>query len=1057
MGSSGSPLLVLVLSSLALGVAAPATAAVPGDLIGRAVVEIVVEGASDGPSGTSAREVFGIRVGDTLEAAAVRLGIKRVFLTGTWADVRVYGEPRGAAGVRLILHVEPDLLIGEVVLLTSGALPPSRLRPAIRLTPGDRFRPESVEEARRALKRAAADLGWPAAEVETSIEPLRGGEQRLRFVVELGTPTRIESVELSGDPKLARAEVLREIGVVAGQPFDRLELEQGLGRVKERLVEARHLAAAASILEIDYGETQRAVRLRVRVVAGPRYRIDYVGNHAIADAYLRVHLNEARLGALDASARARGIRRIETFYKDAGYARVRVTIDEVPAYKPWSRDAERILRFIVEEGPRVIVSELFVEGGEAKDGRGLAADMLAFVVSEMPSGGLIQRLDVGDALAVLGDGRRRREPERPVDVYEVASSFLPQLAGDPVYIERVFEAAAQRLADRYRKDGFLGVEVKGPEPIWLDDGATVRIRYRIEEGLQTRVAGVRFTPEPTLPLAELLEEVTLEPGAAADLYAIEETRLTLQRNLRERGFPFARVEERLERLSEPGLAELIYEIEEGPRVRLGKIRVRGNTNTQEFVIVDRVVLREGDYFAASKVEESRQRLLRTGLFTAVSIGFLDDKADAEVRDLLVEVRERKLNAVEPGFGGSIEDGPRVFLSYERRNIFGLGVGMRARAQVNYPRLLYPFLFPLKATGAASDDSPDGRFFLEEPELLRALLFLEGQGLIGAEIPKVYGLPFDARLFVDGVFLREIRQSFTLLKGSVLTGFDAQPFQWLTIGPQLEAEVSDFNCPNLDTLGIGCGEGASGLTRRTDAGTLGQLTMRLLSSMDLRDDPFRPHAGFFSSFATDVAFGAGVLRDSGQGAGDVESNFIRLSGTASGYVPLGPEATLALTVRGGNIFPLTTLTPGTPNYVPLFKRFYLGGTSSLRGFNADVLLPSDDENWPATQRDPNPDIDPASISSLGGNFFVNARAELRLGVVGDLELGTFVDVGQLANDVVNVQLAGFAIGAGLGMRYNTPVGPFAVDFGWKVIDGQRRLPPLLPDRAVPNLHLSIGYF
>ena len=86
-----------------------------------------------------------------------------------------------------------------------------------------------------------------------------------------------------------------------------------------------------------------------------------------------------------------------------------------------------------------------------------------------------------------------------------------------------------------------------------------------------------------------------------------------------------------------------------------------------------------------------------------------------------------------------------------------------------------------------------------------------------------------------------------------------------------------------------------------------------------------------------------------------------------------------------------------------------------------------------------------------------RSELRFVLTGDLEFGTFVDAGQLANDVRNVNLTGIAIGTGVGLRYNTPVGPLALDVGWKVVDGQRALKPLNTFRDRWNLHLAIGYF
>jgi outer membrane protein assembly factor BamA len=1018
---------------------------------GARIVEIAVEGAADPADAEAARGVFGLREGDEWDPGAVRLGVKRVYLTGTWADVRVYAEPTGG-GVRLILRLSPDLVVGDVSIDARGRLPVARLRPVVGLTRGDRFRDKRVEDGRLALQAACAELGYPRAKVEARIEPAQTNAHAVRFVIDPGEPTRVRRVSLLGRPAMSRREVLQRLGVSEGKPFDRLRLEDGLERLTKRLVERRHLKASAEILNVEYDESARHVDLSLRVNAGPRYRVDHVGNAVVDDATLRPLFNVATVGALDETSVQRTARRLEEHYREQGFARVRVQTDEVPAYAPWDRDADVVLRFLIEEGPRVEVRDIIVEGGVAKDGRELAADLWGYVLSEMSDGGLFQRFDAGDLEET--HGRRAGAPpeDRPVERPDVAFNLLPapHVERHPPFTARLFDGARQRLIDRYRKEGFLKIVVEGPEAIWLDGGAAVRVRYRIDEGPQVRIAGVRFEPMPSLPLAELLSDATLEPGQPADLYAIEQTRLALESGLKERGFPFAQVSERFVQLPDPGIADVVYTIEEGPRVRIGEVRIRGNRTTQTFVIVDRVTLRDGDWYSASAVEQSRQRILRMGIFSSVSIGFLDDRPDAEVRDLLVEVRERQRYSLEMGVGVSVEDGPRAFSAFEMRNLWGFGVGLRGRAQLNYPRAFYDFVW-----SDEQDTSPGDNFFLDVDEPVKSLLFTEGQLLVTTEMPKVYGVPFDARLHLDVVGLREIRPAFALLKGSVLSGFDAQPTSWFRLEPQVEAETSDFECSSSGETKT-CGEGSLGLTRRVDEGTLGQLTFRLLSSLDLRDDPFRPHAGFFGSLTTDVAVGVGVLRDSDVGAGDVESNFLRLAGVMSGYVPLADGVTLALTLRGGNIFGLPTSRPDIGNYVPLFKRFYLGGTGSVRGFVPDEILPVDDERWPAEQRDQEGGADAPRPTSLGGNFFVNARSSLRMGIIGDLELGLFVDTGQLANDVVNVQLAGFAMGLGFGVRYNTPVGPFAVDLGWKVIDAQRRLPQL-GDVERLNLHLSIGYF
>jgi outer membrane protein insertion porin family len=1038
------------------------------------VARVDVESDGDPEAVEAARTIFGIRAGDRWDPSAVRLGIKRVFLTGPWADVQVFAAP-GSDGIRLVLRLLPDRVVSVVEVKTGGAIDDERMRRLIDISPGDRFREDRIEAAKAALLEACETLGYRQARVTATVEPLGGPDYAVRLVVDEGPPTVVRTLEIDGDPNLARGELESVLGLEAGVPFDRQAIDDGLARVTALLVDRRHLAVEAAFVSASFVAPDDAadnapdvdgadaadvrdvpaseVDVILRVNAGPRYRVVFEGNRVIPGAYLKDRVNARKIGKLDGQSRERALRSLERFYQDAGFALVTVDVDEVPAYRPHADDAERLLRFTIDEGPRARIEEIVIEGASAKDPAVLVADVWDYVRAETPSpSGLFQRIDPGDLVDVLSPEPGRGDGERAVELSDQWFGLLPPFGfqTEPVYSEPLFAAATERLIDLYRSDGFLEVEVDGPEPMFMDAGKAVRVRYRISEGPRVVVAGVRFTPAPTLPLEDLLSVATFEPGEPADLYAIEETRTILERTLKERGFPFARVSERLERRSD-GQADVVFQLDEGARVRVGNIRIRGNAITQEFVIKDRLILQEGDWFTQSAVEGSRQRLLRMGLFSSVAVELVDDRPDAAVRDVVIQIRERPLYAVEAGIGASVEDGPRVFLAGEARNILGLGLGVRTRGQLNYPWFTYGFVY------REDDPNNPAKRFTDQPPELRWLYFFEGQALATAELPKVYGIPFDTRVHIDAVGLREIRPAFTLVRGSVLAGLDVQTFSWWRSSIEIEGEASDFDCPRDLEFGQSCGQGGDiGLTRRRDAGFIRQTTYRFSSTLDFRDDPFTPHAGFLLSFSSDVALGSGVLRATAEAIEPepVNADFVKLAFIASGYIPLGPGFTLAVTLRGGNIFPIVS----DNNYIPLYKRFYLGGTNSVRGFFEDEILPSDFDRWPSNQVEPDRGFEDLkdARNSLGGNTYVNARSELRLKLVGDLDGGIFLDAGELLEDPRNFSLGGFAAGAGVGIRYNTPVGPFAIDLGWRILDGRRQLAPLVSLERM-NLHFSIGYF
>ena len=1027
---------------------------------------VIVEGARDDATREAVAAVFGVRPGEPLDVARVRLGIKRVLLTGPWADVQVWQDAADDGGVALFLRLVPDVVMRELIVRAEHPLPEDAVRDAVGLEAGERFREERLDGARQRVHQLLAELGYPRAAVAIAVEDVGGDERVVQVTVTPGRPVLLRALHVDGNPPLSQGELEALLHARVGEPFDRPSMEAGLRRVHELLLRRRHLGARVGVHSVVNNAAGDEADVTIQVNAGPRYRVRYVGNYVLSSATLRTVVHEGKLEGLDPMSLARARAALEGVYRLAGYARATARVTDVPARPPHDDDAERELRFLIDEGPRAEVASVRVEGARARKADELVDEVWRTVEAESPDVDLLQAVDPGDLADLLAQdpaqARRSRKEPRPFEVSDQGVELLPRpfLGRKPVYVERAFAEGGRRIADLYRSDGFLDATVQGPTPEFSADGTKITVRYRVREGDRVAIAGVRFVDErpcaasgtcsAPLSLPTLLEQVGLLPGVPASYAAVADARGTVERNLQDHGHPFARVTEEVQRVDGKPELDVVFHVDPGPRVTVGEIRTRGNKVTQDLVILDRVTLAPGDLYSAAEVERSRQRLSRLGLFSSVSVELLDDDPRATRRDLLVVVRERPQFAVEVGAGASVEDGPRAFLAGEVRNIAGLGVAVHGRGQLNYPRAFYEFLYD-------KDDpnSPLTRFPPEENPILDWGRYFEGQAVLTSELPKVYGMPFDTRLHLDGIGMREIRPAFTLNRGSLVAGLDTQPATWLNLSPAVDAELSEFDCPNNLSFGVSCGEGSIGLVRRTDAGFIRQTTFRMALSSDLRDSPVRPRSGVWLSGVADLALGSGTLRTSSDATDftDVDSDFLKLTGSAAGYVPLSPGFSWALSGRVGNIFAFAD------SYIPLYKRFYLGGTSTVRGFREDELLPADDDQWPASSPLPldrvaGTPLDPRQ--SLGGNFFLNVRSELRIALLGDMELSTFVDVGQLLEEVTRFDAAGFAAGAGVGLRYNTPVGPFVVDLGWKVIDGRRRLPALQTlDRL--NLHLSIGFF
>ena len=110
-------------------------------------------------------------------------------------------------------------------------------------------------------------------------------------------------------------------------------------------------------------------------------------------------------------------------------------------------------------------------------------------------------------------------------------------------------------------------------------------------------------------------------------------------------------------------------------------------------------------------------------------------------------------------------------------------------------------------------------------------------------------------------------------------------------------------------------------------------------------------------------------------------------------------------------------------LPDYERFYLGGINSLRGFDWEDLSPKTTNVW-------------GIESEIGGVKFVQFNFELRCPLFGNAGMIglLFFDTGDLYDTGEPVRLGNLRESAGIGFRWNSPMGPIRVEYG-KVLDPQ----------------------
>jgi outer membrane protein insertion porin family len=344
---------------------------------------------------------------------------------------------------------------------------------------------------------------------------------------------------------------------------------------------------------------------------------------------------------------------------------------------------------------------------------------------------------------------------------------------------------------------------------------------------------------------------------------------------------FAAVDVRPRYVADPKTqtVDVIFQVNEGPRVYVNRIDIVGNTQTLDHVIRRELNLVEGDAYNRALVDRSENNLKALGFFKDVTIEETPT-TNADRTDLLVKVEEQPTGELTFSAGYSSVDQLLLDLGITERNFRGRGQDARARISWGSYRQQLDFSFT-------------------EPR------FLDRNLRAGVDL---YYFVYDLSDFSS--------YETTSLGTNVRIGFPLTADAFMTMRYVLrqdEVQVPDYFCdPSQQQVS------------QTLCDQRGRYTTSLLGyqvTLDRRNDPVRPTRGYFVSLAQDLA-GLG---------GDV--NYLRSELEGGWYYGFNKDFVLSLSGSAGYV------TGWGDDVVRINDRFYKGG-NSFRGFRVAGIGPRD---------------------------------------------------------------------------------------------------------------------
>ncbi len=464
--------------------------------------------------------------------------------------------------------------------------------------------------------------------------------------------TVVKDVRVEGNERIEAEAILRAADTEAGDAYDEDELSDDLEDIHRMgyFDDVR--------VEAEEHEDGMAVVFRVEEKASLR-SIEFSGNRIFEDADLEENIDISSGAILNIARIKRNIRAIEAMYKDKNYHNVNVD------YEIKEIDENRAdLEFVIEEGKKVRIREITLEGNDA-----------------------------------FSD----KELKKIMETSE--KGFFSWLTSSGDLDNQALEQDVYRIQAHYQNNGYAEARVAEPEVEY--EGDWIYVTIKIHEGQRFKVGDVSFQGELLADEEDLRDTISIEDEKYYNREVIQNDVMTLTDMYADEGYARADIRPELNKRPDDNSMDIVFHLKKNQPVYFEKIVIEGNTKTRDKVIRRELQVHEQEKYSASRLKRSVRNLYRLDYFGDIDVNTRE--GSSEDRMILdIDVEEKETGSLSFGAGYSAVEKLYVMGSVSERNFLGRGQKAELRLQTGSESRQFRFLFtepwlfdiPLSATAEA---------------------------------------------------------------------------------------------------------------------------------------------------------------------------------------------------------------------------------------------------------------------------------------------------------------------------------------------------------------------
>src|SRR5947207_8209122 len=310
------------------------------------------------------------KVGQPYSDLVVQQDIENLYKTGTVLNVRIFAQPQGEGGVKVIVAVQTRSVVREIVIDGAERLKAKRLRKEIKVKLNQPVNEEQLEQARQKIIEVYQGRGFNDVSVQFRVEPIdeKRGTSRVVFTVNEGVKGAIRRIAFEGNEHFSE-KVLRKQMKTRGKTLisfvdksgrlDETQLQQDLDKLREWYQNHGYIDVEIKDVRKEHSGNGPII-ITIVIAEGPQYHVGKIavsGEKAATEANIRALLKMKEGSVYSPKALHDDAKAIADAYGSGGYVDLVVLPEGTPA-----GPARIDVHYKIEEGDRSFLQRVNIAG-----------------------------------------------------------------------------------------------------------------------------------------------------------------------------------------------------------------------------------------------------------------------------------------------------------------------------------------------------------------------------------------------------------------------------------------------------------------------------------------------------------------------------------------------------------------------------------------------------------------------------------------------------------------------------------------------------------------------